>query len=74
MMPRVRVHPLFARARKTHTQHSINQSRNVLTFTVLNEIPVESLLSEIYIWFCIELCRYAGLGNSYEIKRNVETC
>lgn len=30
---------------ETHTQHNINQSQNLLTFTVLNEIPVESLLS-----------------------------
>lgn len=30
---------------KTHTQHNINQSQNLSTFIVLNEIPVESLLS-----------------------------
>lgn len=40
---------LFKRASEArslkHTQHNINQSWNLLTFTVLNEILVESLLS-----------------------------
>lgn len=55
--------------RKRHK--SDTESFNIYSF---KWIPVESLLSQIYIWFCIELCRYVGLKNSYKIRRNAKTC
>lgn len=33
----------------------------------------ESLNPDLYL-FCIELCRYVGLKNSYKIRRNAKTC
>lgn len=55
--------------RKCHKSET--ESFNMYSF---KWIPVESLLSQIYIWFCIELCRYVGLKNSYKIRHNAKTC
>lgn len=61
------------RVRKKNLLHhkSEAESFNIYSF---KWIPAESLLSQIYIWFCIELCRYVGLKNSYKIRRNAKTC